>query len=93
MALGGPYLGNPTNISVDLFFSGDPGAIEIDVQFANADVDAEYATPDSSYEIIAVSATPNFSAHFDGPYPNAKFMRLKSVTITNSVKVTAVVKR
>lgn len=75
----------PNFFSVQLVFSADPGTFAIDVQTADTDVDADYisrATINSGLNTSFIGR-----AEFTGVV--GKFVRLKLVTLTNAVRVTA----
>jgi hypothetical protein len=69
------------------FFSGAPGAFEIDVQVSEDDVDTHYQT-ETNGNVTSVDAT-NFTWHFDCGTCNAKFARLLMRSRTNGVTATA----
>jgi len=76
----------PNCLAVELAFAANPGAFSVEVQFADTDADKYYVTRAPAY-------TSGLSAGFVGriEYTSivAKFARLKMVTLTNAVKVTA----
>lgn len=77
-----------SGFAVDGFFSGAPGAFEIDVQVNNIDnLDAHYQTP-ANGNITAVDTTNN-TFHFDGSTILAQRVRLLMRSRTNAVNVTA----
>lgn len=78
-------------LAVDGTFSGAPGAFEIDLQVAQVDSDANYVTVGPGGAITAVNSNNSF--HLDAPYVDALYARLLLVTRTNSVTVTATIKR
>lgn len=81
----------PWGASFEIWFSGNPGAFEVDVQTADIDADIHYCT------ISALNSTAALNAHFVGriELPNfwARFVRVYVKTLTNSVSVYAVVTR
>jgi hypothetical protein len=83
--------GTPGGFSVTGFFSGAPGAFEVDVQVSDVDVDAQYQTC-ANGNITSVDATNN-TFHFDGSTVLATFVRLLMRSRTNAVNVTADVRR
>lgn len=82
-----PQQGSQPGFSVTGFFSGAPGAFEIDVQVSDVDVDAQYQTV-ANGNITTVDAT-NQTFHFDGTNIRAQFVRLLMRSRTNAVNVTA----
>lgn len=76
-----------TPFSVSGFFSGAPGAFEIDVQGSNDDVDTHYQTLVSA-NITTVDAT-NQTFNYQGVLIDTLFVRLLMRSRTNSVSVTA----
>ncbi|HZP32679.1 MAG TPA: hypothetical protein VFB23_04875 [Candidatus Acidoferrales bacterium] len=83
--------GTPGGFSVTGFFSGAPGAFEIDVQVSDVDADAQYQTC-ANGNITSVDATNN-TFHFDGSTVLATFVRLLLRSRTNAVNVTADIRR
>jgi hypothetical protein len=83
--------GTPSGFSVTGFFSGAPGAFEVDVQVSDVDVDAQYQTC-ANGNITSVDATNN-TFHFDGSTVLATFVRLLMRSRTNGVNITADVRR
>jgi hypothetical protein len=73
------------------FFSGAPGAFEVDVQVSDVDVDAQYQTCLNG-NVTVVDAT-NQTFHYDGSTVLATFVRLLMRSRTNAVNVTADVRR
>lgn len=80
-----------TGISVKGFFSGAPGAFEIDVQASDVDADAQYQTLPNG-NITTVDATNNTFLYED-VNANHKFYRALMRSRTNAVNVTANFKR
>lgn len=73
--------GGNTPLSVDLVFNQAPGAFTFNVTFAAKDKAANYALPDSTFQITAANLDPtNNSVHFDAPYSNARFASLYVVS-------------
>lgn len=83
--------GSPAGFSVTGFFSAAPGSFEIDVQVSDVDQDAQYQTC-ANGNLTSVDAT-NQTFHFDGSTVLATFVRLLMRTRTNSVAVTADIRR
>ena len=83
--------GTPGGFSVTGFFSGAPGAFEIDVQVSDVDADSQYQTC-ANGNITSVDATNN-TFHFDGSTVLATFVRLLLRSRTNAVNVTADIRR
>ena len=90
VALGSPG-GSPGGFSVTGFFSGAPGAFEIDVQVSDVDADAQFQTC-ANGNITSVDAT-NQTFHFDGSTVLPTFVRLLMRSRTNAVNITADVRR
>lgn len=79
---------NQDALAVDGFFSGAPGAFEIDLYVSNTtDTDAAYVL---AGQITAVDANNNFHGDF---LTTAKFVRLAMKSRTNAVNVTATIRR
>jgi hypothetical protein len=87
--------GGATPQSIDIVFSGAPGAFTFNITFAAKDVAADYAMPDASYQLTDANLDPNNnSVHFDIPYSNARFGSIYVVLQpANAVTVTATWKR
>jgi hypothetical protein len=91
--------GGATPTSLDIVFSGTPGAFTFNVSFAANDAAANYACPDGTYQITAANLDtavggPNAAVHFDVPFSNARFICIYVVLQpANSVTVTATFKR
>jgi len=83
--------GTPAGFSVTGFFWAAPGALEIDVQVSDVDVDAQYQTCLNG-NLTVVDATNN-TFHYDGATVLATFVRLLMRTRTNAVNVTADIRR
>lgn len=79
----------PWGVSIEISFSGDPGAFQIDVQTADTDSDTHYVT--------LASFTTGLNSSFFGRIEIdtfwAEYLRLNVVTLTNAVTVTALVTR
>lgn len=87
----GTALGSPAGFSVTGFFSAAPGAFEVDVQVSDVDQDAQYQTC-ANGNLTSVDAT-NFTFHFDGSTVLTTFVRLLMRARTNSVAITADIRR
>ncbi len=83
--------GGSGGFSVTGFFSGAPGAFEIDVQVSDVDADAQYQTC-ANGNLTTVDSTNN-TFHFDGSTVLATFVRLLLRSRTNGVNVTADIRR
>lgn len=82
----GPWENYPPSVSIEGFFSGAPGAFEIDIQDADTDADAFYQTVPSAGVISAVSTNNTFRAEL---VPiKGKFVRAYLKTRTNGVNLT-----
>lgn len=88
VALHGVYEDFPGTLSVEGFFSGAPGAFEIDLQTADVDADAFYTQEGNG--ITAVSAGNGFHAEFN---VSARFARVFLKSRTNAVNLTVYVTR
>ena len=86
VALGQRY-GFEDGFGVTGFFSGAPGAFEVDVQVSEVDVDAQYQTC-ANGNITTVDAV-NQTFHYDGATVRARFARLLMRSRTNAVNCTA----
>jgi len=87
----GTEKGNPGGFSVSGFFSAAPGTFEIDVQVSDVDSDTQYQTC-ANGNITSVDSTNN-TFHFDGSTVLSTFIRLLMRSRTNSVNITADVRR
>jgi hypothetical protein len=80
--------GAPPMVSLEIRFSGAPGAFNIQIQEADTDADAFYVTPSNgAYTITAVSA--NNIARVDLSPTGGKFLRVLLSSRTNAVSLTA----
>ena len=79
----------PNGVSIEIAFSGNPGAFEVDIQTSDTDQDANYVT------VNAVTANLNASnvARVERPDIYAKFIRAYLKTLTNNVNITVQVTR
>lgn len=75
----------PNCFSVELEFSANPGAFQLDVQTADTDEDKYYVTKAS----LSTGLNENFVGRIEVTNVVAKFARLKMITLTNAVEVTA----
>jgi len=76
------------SLSIDGFFSGAPGAFQINLEAAENDVDANYVGVAGGI-ITTVDANQHY--HLDAPEWTARFARLKMVSVTNAVNSTATI--
>jgi len=72
-------------LSVELLFAANPGAIKVDLQTADTNEEKCFVTK-ASYE---TGLSAQFVGRIEATNIVAKFVRLKMVTLTNAVKVTA----
>jgi hypothetical protein len=82
---------NSQGVSIELFFSGAPGAFEVDIQVADTDQDTAYITYPTAGIITTVNAN-NFARTELVPV-KAKFLRARLVSRTNAVNLTVKVSR
>lgn len=75
----------PNCVSVQLEFAADPGAFAVDLQVADTDADKYYVTKAT----LNTGLNPTFVGRMEVTNLVAKFARLKMVTKTNAVNVTA----
>lgn len=75
----------PNVFSVEIEFSGDPGAFQIDVETADEDADKYYVSKGS----LTSGLNGSFVGRIEVVSSVAKFARLNAVLITNNVNVTA----
>ena len=83
--------GTPGGFSVTGFFSGAPGAFEVDVQVSDVDSDTQYQTC-ANGNITSVDGTNN-TFHFDGSTVLTSFVRLLLRSRANAVAITADIRR
>lgn len=76
----------PNCLSVELAFAANPGAFSVEVQFADTDADKYYVTRPPAF---ASGLSAGFTGRIEYTNIVAKLARLKMVTLTNAVKVTA----
>lgn len=83
-----------SGITWEFNFSAAPGSFELDIQEADTDADAFYVLPSSAvnansalYKVTAVITTT--AVRVDLPGPLSKYQRVKVVTLTNAVTLTA----
>ena len=79
----------PWGVSFELWFSGDPGNFEVDVETADEDIDSHYCKINSW--VNDTSLNSNYVGRIELVSFWARFVRLKLVSITNSVTISAVV--
>ncbi len=79
----------PFGMSLELSFSGDPGAFEVDIQTADTDQNAKYVT----INMITAGLNASFTGRVELPAFWAKYVRAKIVTLTNAVAVTVLLTR
>jgi len=79
----------PWGISLEIFFSGDPGSFEVDLQDADIDEDSHYVTVDT----ITAGLNASFVTRIELPSFYTKYVRVKLVTLTNSVTTSVLLTR
>ena len=79
----------PWGISLEIFFSGNPGAFEVDLQDADIDEDSHYVTVDA----ITVGLNSSYVTRIELPSFYAKYVRVKLVTLTNAVNISVLLTR
>lgn len=87
-----PYTSHESSISVEVRFSGDPGAFELNIQDSDTDADGYYQNVASGGAITSVDATL-FTTRVELVPVKALFVRLAVVTIANAVSLTAKITR
>lgn len=87
----GTNVGAQRNVSIEINFSGAPGAFEIDVQVADTDTDAAYIQ-DSGAAFVINAVNANNWARTE-LLVNAKYIRLYMKNLTNAVNVIAKLSR
>jgi len=75
--------------SVQIQFSADPGAYQVDIQTSDTDADGNYVTLYS----LNGGLNSNFCTRQEMPLFWAKFLRVQLVSKTNPVNLTALVTR
>ena len=75
----------PNCLSVEVLFASDPGAFAVDLQMADTNEDKYFVTKATLEE--GLNAT--FAGRIEATNVVAKFARLRMVTLTNAVNVTA----
>lgn len=91
VALPAEYSNGLRPFSVSAKFAAAPGAFEVDVQVADADVDANYQTIQNG-NITTVDAVNN-TFHVDVPTNTARFARLlMRIQSANAAAITASIK-
>jgi hypothetical protein len=78
----------PDGYSIEVAFSGDPGAFELDIQHADTDFDGYYVTIAS---ISSVNAS--FVGRNELPNISSRFVRVYMKTLTNDVTTTVQISR
>jgi hypothetical protein len=68
-----------------LSFAANPGAFAVDLQVADTDQEKFYVTKAT----LNTGLNPTFAGRIEATNIIAKLVRLKMVTLTNAVKVTA----
>jgi hypothetical protein len=79
----------PWGISLEIFFSGDPGSFEVDLQDADIDKDSHYVTVDQ----ITTGLNTSFVTRIELPSFYTKYVRVKLVTLTNAVNISVLLTR
>ena len=79
----------PWGISLEIFFSGDPGSFEVDLQDADIDEDSHYVTVDT----ITAGLNASYVTRIELPSFYTKYVRVKLVTLTNSVTTSVLLTR
>jgi hypothetical protein len=83
----------PGSVSIELLFSGAPGAFEFDVQVADTDTDDAYITVPAVGQITTAQAgTVKSVARLELSPVVARFIRLKCVTPITTGGVTVIAK-
>ncbi len=76
----------PPTVTIEGFFSADPGVFQLDVQEADTNTDDAYQTVPSAGSVTAVDANFYFRVDLD-PFVGV-FIRLNLVSRTNGVNLT-----
>jgi hypothetical protein len=79
----------PWGISLEIFFSGNPGSFEVDLQDADIDQDSHYVTVDA----ITSGLNASYVTRIELPSFYAKYVRVKLVTLTNLVNTSVLLTR
>ena len=79
----------PWGMSLEVFFSGDPGAFEVDIETSDVDEDAHFVTINT----MTGGLNTSYAGHLELPSFWAKYVRAQVVTLTNSVAVTILLTR
>lgn len=87
VALGSVYENHPGTLSVEGFFSGAPGAYELDLQTADTDADALYGVEGTGITTILDVNASSFRGEFINV--TARFARLFLKARANAVNITA----
>ena len=81
----------PWGASFELWFSGNPGNFEVDVQTADYDADSHYCTINSWINVASLNAS--YVGRIELPNFWAKFVRAYVKSLTNPVKISLLVTR
>lgn len=84
VCLAGVYENHPGTLSIEGFFSGAPGAFEIDLQTSDTDADGMYQSLGAG--IVQVNANNAFRAEFLNV--SARFARVLLLSLANGVNIT-----
>lgn len=90
--------GGTTPVAIDIVFNQAPGNFTFWVTLSAKDVAADYAAPDTTYEITQANldaSGANQSVHFEVPYSDARFISLyvSSAPANGGTTVTATIKQ
>jgi hypothetical protein len=76
----------PSCVSVEILFGGDPGAFQVDLQCADTNEEECFVTKGS---LDTGRLNDSFVGRIEATNIVAKYVRLRMVTLTNPVSVTA----
>lgn len=79
----------PWGISLEIFFSGNPGSFEVDLQDADIDMDSHYVTVDA----ITAGLNASYVTRIELPSFYTKYVRVKLVALTNPVNISVLLTR
>lgn len=79
----------PWGMSLELSFSGDPGAFEVDIETADVDIDTHYVTINT----MTSGLNSSYVGRLELPSFWAKYVRAQVATLTNSVAITVLLTR
>jgi hypothetical protein len=79
----------PWGISLEIFFGGNPGSFEVDLQDADIDQDSHYVTVDA----ITSGLNASYVTRIELPSFYTKYVRVKLVSLTNTVNVSVLLTR